>query len=173
MIRQIRLDDREILRSLARWRRAYPRIVSRVMNRATKSAMTAANRYIRANLRKLSARAVRDQMRTLNARPDHLVSEIIASARPIPLREYAPRKRRRGLTIEVIPGERNIVDRGFIWRGHVFHRVGRARLPIRQLYGPSIATAVDREDTRRVMTARFLEVFSPEVERQVQRALSR
>jgi hypothetical protein len=78
--------------------------------------------------------------------------------RPIPLKSYSATvlggKTKRGkslagrspVQVEVFRGKRKIVRGGFIGpNGHVFKRVGRARLPIRKLHGPALPSQFANE----------------------------
>ena len=66
----------------------------------------------------------------------------------IPLRDFTARQTKKGVSYRIAKaGKRQTVTGAFPglrpglmntkWRGRVFARVGKARLPIRQLYGPS------------------------------------
>lgn len=61
----------------------------------------------------------------------------------VPLIDYKARPTKRGITVAVNKGKRTLVRSAFIARmptGHrgVFQRKGRARLPIRELYGSRV-----------------------------------
>jgi hypothetical protein len=121
-----------------------PAAASRAINKTLTNVRTEANKQIREE-RALSASTVRNALAIKRATKLLLIGELIASGRPIPLREYQARQTKAGVTVKVSPGGRKLVshagNKGFIVSkigGHVFAREGKSRLPIKKLYGPSI-----------------------------------
>ena len=95
---------------------------------------------------------------------------------PVKLQEYAPRKRmirtgrgkRRGVSVEVNVGKRTIPKGAFtatLRSGHtgVFRRLGRSRLPIRELLGSRPADALlhhgEAEGVQARMQSSFVKTF--------------
>jgi Prophage minor tail protein Z (GPZ) len=83
---------------------------------------------------------IRNALRTTPASPAKLTYEIGVSGAHIPLAEFHARQTRRG--VSAAPwGQRRVFPHTFIVEqlgGQVFKREGRARLPIRKLWGPSL-----------------------------------
>ena len=83
---------------------------------------------------------IRKALRTTPASPAKLTYEIGVSGAHIPLAEFHARQTRRG--VSAAPwGQRRVFPHTFIvgqLGGQVFKREGRARLPIRKLWGPSL-----------------------------------
>lgn len=114
---------------------------------------------------------------------EHLVTTIRASGRPISLREYGAHNTAHGVSVKVMrDGQRKIVhshgNKAFIYSrkhlappgsptGPVVVRLGRARLPIEKLYGPSIPTAfvkhVVMEGFKRIAAEKWRERFDHEI----------
>lgn len=104
-----------------------------------------------------------------------LIRDIQAVGDPIPLKAYAARKTRKGVTFAVVRGQRKVYRRkgnaGFIvdsLGGHVFTRDGKGKdARIRKVFGPSLT---QRFRTKRVL-ARITETvnnrWALEFERQI------
>ena len=131
---------------------AYERATARGLNKGIGKVRTASIREIRQE-RNLLARDVRATMRVFRATRRRLSAKLSTQGFSIPLKRYKARvvgRRGRGnratrnapVQVEIRKGQKRIVRDAFIGRnGHVFARVGRERLPIRKLWGPSIPTA--------------------------------
>lgn len=120
---------------------------ARAINKTLANVRTEATKEIRKE-RALKAGTIRDALAIERATKLKLSGSLTASGRPIPLRDYAARQGKRGVTVQVTPRGRTLVvhsgNKGFIIDrigGHVFARVGKTRLPLKKLYGPSIPTA--------------------------------
>jgi len=134
------------VRDLARTREVYekasretPKILSRTINWVGARARTKAQREL---VKTTSAKygTVADAIRTRNAGPDHLVFEMIASGRAIPLSEFDPRQTRRGVSTKVW-GRRRVLPHTFViarMGDNVFVRTSASRFPIRKLWGPAL-----------------------------------
>lgn len=145
----MKLDVRLDLTEVKRWatdvqKRKVPTAAARAINKTLTNVRTEASKQIRKE-RALSASTVKDALTIRRATKLLLFGEVIASGRPIPLKEYQARETRAGVTVKVTPGKRKLVkhagNKGFIVHkigDHVFARTGKERLPIKKLYGPSI-----------------------------------
>lgn len=140
------------------------------LNRTAVGAATAAVRAVSSNLRS-TQKNVRAAISTSDARPERLESRVIARSKRIPLFDLRPspstpeaKKPRRGVSYLSRSGRKRIAG-SFIARmksGHVgvFKRAKDAkRLPIVELFGPSIALVFTRDDVqaamRKVVTERL------------------
>lgn len=128
-------------------RDATPRALVRALNRSMASARTAMTRAIASDTG-LKAGDARSAMVLRNASFSSLTASLTASSKRIPLIQFKARGpepsrgRGRGVSYQ-LPGGRNIIPNAFITTvgsGHrgVFVRVGKGRLPIRELFGPSV-----------------------------------
>lgn len=123
-----------------------PVAISRALNRAGTSGRAGMVTAISRDMR-LKAGTVRERIHLDNATPTKLSVTFYASAQRVPVYDFGAkgpvpsRGRGRGVTAKT-PARR--YPRAFIATmrsGHVgvFQRVGTSRLPIRELFGPSIA----------------------------------
>lgn len=155
----------EDLKRLTRGTKVFRQALKATINKTARRASTAVSRQIRdkyaIRARDLRARrsaggglSNRQGIRVIRAKGQGDPEALILSAgRPLPLSNFRitpktpqadrGRKRRRGVRYQVRRGERVHVRRAFVAQtksGHVgvFMREGKDRLPIRQLYGPSV-----------------------------------
>jgi Prophage minor tail protein Z (GPZ) len=100
----------------------------------------------------LPSREIKKSMIVAPARPERLRAAVIVSGRPIPLIRFGARESRKGGVSVRIGGKVETYTRAFIATmpggGHrgVFERKTKARLPIRELWGPSLPGMVRRSD---------------------------
>ncbi len=130
-------------------KRRFPTVVMRAMNRAATSARADMSRQIASDTG-LKVGDVRDQIRLELATTSRLVARLTARGRRVPLIDFKARgpepSRGRGRGVSVkLPGSKSggRYPHAFIATmrsGHrgVFKRVGTKRLPIVELFGPSL-----------------------------------
>lgn len=146
-----RFHTEAIERRLRRMRVRAPALVARALNRAGGSARTLMVREVSRDLR-LKAATVRDRILVRQASADRLVYRLAASLKRIPVYAFdargplPSRGQGRGVTAKT-PARR--YPHAFLARmrsGHVgvFQRVGRKRLAIRELMGPSVGHVFHR-----------------------------
>lgn len=129
------------------------------LNKVAAQARTAAAKTIRAAGYNLKASVIKDQMRISKASPSRLIATVTARGKPIPLINYGARPVSGGVSVNVLKG-RKVIAHAFIATmpsGHrgVFIRQGSThkkvvkggrvvleRLPIKQLFGPSVPDAM-------------------------------
>ena len=124
-----------------------PVAISRALNRAATSARAQLTRDTAADMKPLKTGVVRDALKISKATSSRQIAIITASSERISLPKFgakAARGRGRGIAW-MMQGSRHTDPRGFIatmQSGHVgvFERKGKARLPLRELRGPSVAT---------------------------------
>jgi hypothetical protein len=156
----ITFDATEVLKTVGELSSGpFRRAAVRALNKTAGNVRVAASTAIRQR-RALSAKVVRQAMAIKKATKDHLVSGLVVTGRPIPLKEYAARQTKRGVTVRVSPGKRMLVthagNRAFLVAkigGHVFARQGKPRLPIKKLFGPSLPSTFVQDEVRRAWTA--------------------
>jgi hypothetical protein len=121
--------------------------LARAINRSTDSGRTHMVRLVSKDTG-ISSSAVRKEVQITKATPNSLVSRITIKGRRLPLIAFSARGpepsrgRGRGVSYRLPTGRGRISD-AFIATmptGHrgVFKRTGKPRLPIQQLYGPSL-----------------------------------
>jgi len=135
------------------------RAIIRGLNKTAANVRTSASTAIRQR-RALSAKVVRDAMAIRKANAQRLISSIVVTGRPIPLRDYKARQTKKGVTVAVTPGKRKLVEhrgnKAFVigkLSGHVYARQGSDRLPIKKLFGPSLPSTFVQTEVRSAWTA--------------------
>jgi hypothetical protein len=63
---------------------------------------------------------------------------IRTNRKPITAMQFKPRQTSKGLSMSIFRGERTVVKSGFMAKGLPFRRVGKARMPLEVIKGPSI-----------------------------------
>jgi hypothetical protein len=175
----ITFDASKVIANIGRLPAAARRAIVRGLNKTATNVRTSASAAIRKR-RALSAKVVRDAMAIRKATKERLVSSIVVTGSPIPLRDYKARQTKRGVTVSVSPGARKLVEhRGnhaFIVNkigGHVFVRTGKSRLPIKKLFGPSLPSTFVQAEVRAAWTATALETMPKRLSEEVRFELSR
>lgn len=130
-----------------------PKALVRALNKTADNVKVQTSRLVREK-RPLPAAVVKDAIRVTRANRTHLTASVTATGKPIPLREYNARQLKGGVKVTVTKGNRAFVGpagrRAFTVDrigGHVFQRVGKGRLPIKKLFGPSIPGTLLEEKT--------------------------
>jgi len=126
------------------------------------------------------------------AGPNRLMAIWAPSGKPEPLKAYKPRvagaggkelkpRKKRGgkgpspnnpVSVEVFRGRRRTLAQGFLGpNGHVYARIGKARNPIRKLFGPGVPSGFIKSATgealKSVTKAKFASRLEAEIVRQV------
>lgn len=112
---------------------------------------------------------------------DLAVRVVLAESKKIPLRDYGARQTKRGVSYKISKTQgRKLINKAFqgprpdirkaSWRGRVFARVGKARLPIVQLYGPSPWAAFNKNKMRRPVIKLVRKQLRKEIDEQIRRA---
>jgi len=119
-------------------------LAPRAVERAERSAISRTLSNVRTEISKTVRRDLALKARTVTSvlKLDRRRGEITVKARAVPLKEYGASRARRWVSVRVKKSRgRRRVAGGFMpmsLGGHVFKRVGRARLPIKKLFGPSV-----------------------------------
>lgn len=117
----------------------YDKIISRTLNKVTAQAKTAATRVIRQTYNIKSSR-LKEAISVYTANSNKLQTSIITRGRPPGLQHYDARQTAKGVQVKVKnAGGRKIVKGGFMPTKitGIYKRIGKARLPIKRLFGPS------------------------------------
>lgn len=160
---------------------AVTRATVRALNRAINSARTVAVRGIAGDTG-LAARDVRDALRMREATWSHPDAVLAASLKRIPLIKFHARgpepSRGRGPGVTYrLRGSRGRHPHAFLatmptgHRGVFVRKPGARRLPIQQLYGPSLGAVFDK--FRAAAKARAQEVFTTNFDHEMKFAAGR
>ena len=144
----MRLDLSDTTRAFQQLRRRGPQAIARALNRSIASARTAMGRAVAADMG-LKVGDAHERIGLRLARPDQPVAQLTASGKRLPLMDFGAKGSRRGGVIARLPGGKGRYPHAFIRQmrnGHtgVFMRAGKARLPIHELHGPSIARVFEK-----------------------------
>lgn len=179
----VRLETREVSRFLRYIdSQGVARATSRALNQAARQTNTEASKRIRQK-RNLKARTIKRQLSIRKASPTRRRASVVASGRAISLKEYGARrkvvtrngKRYQGATVEVDRGKRELVAGAFFGPGgHLYKRKGKARTPIRKLWGPSLPSTFLRDEIvaamRGKVRAKYPGLLEHELRREFRRA---
>lgn len=138
-------------RAIDRLKEKAPIAIARALNKSIASAKTVMVRVIGQDMG-LKAVDVRDRIGLRPATANHHVATLYAHASRIPLIDFNAKSTKSGVIYRIGSGGRQRISNAFIARvkgplpsgvvspGHtgVFVRRGKTRLPIDQLFGPSI-----------------------------------
>lgn len=156
--------------------------ITNAINRAVEGARADAVRKVRERYY-IKARDVRDAIRIEKATYKNQSAIIHAKGSPVALSKFRitpskpPAKRRKKpITARVVRGMGSQIPGAFVARmrtGHigVFKRAGKARLPIRQLYGPSIPQMLGHESVTRYVEERAIVRLEERLEHEIDRLL--
>lgn len=175
MASTLTLDTTGWVRGLGRLEANAPAAIARALNRSATSANVVMVRAIAQDLG-LKQGDVKDRIAIRSASPSDLRAQLIATGARIPLIKFNARERLgRGVTAR-LPGGRGQYPSAFIATmrsGHrgVFVRKGRPRLPIAELFGPSIPRVFEKFIP--VGTARALEQLAKNLVSEMRFALRR
>lgn len=154
---------------------AFERVVALAMNDTVKNGQVQATKIL-APAMGLKSAEVKKSLRNELARSGRLVAVLVAQGRPIPMIRFKVRDTHRTGVHLRIGGKVEVYSRAFITtvrnahRG-VFERRGKDRLPIRELFGPSVPGYFARTDALPVVQQTMRERLLVNVTRQVDRGM--
>ncbi|HRQ47770.1 MAG TPA: phage tail protein [Rhodocyclaceae bacterium] len=168
----VKADVREVERALRGMKNGTATVVTRASNKAIRKAQTAAVRGIAKELPGIRQKRIRSAMSLKLARRTDWTASVSARGARIPIIDLAARQTQRGVTYRTQDGRR-LIPGAFIATmssGHrgAYKRVGRHRLPIVELYGPSIPRVFVQERVERPMDQAAREEWAREALRQIE-----
>lgn len=174
------VDTRDWEQRLALLGKRAPVALARALNRTGASERTAMGRAVSKDMG-LKVAVAREAIKVEKATAASLAVRVVARGKRLPLIDFKARgpepSRGRGRGVSyVMQGQRKRLDHAFIatvGAGHrgVFVRTGPRRLPIKQLFGVSIAKSFENQIDAGV--ARRKEVLLTQVEHEIEFELSR
>jgi len=160
--------------------RLKSKALPRALNKVADQAKVQASREIRAAGYQLKVSVIKAAITLKRANRNTLQAEVIASAPMMPLYAYAARRTKKGITVAVRSGQRKLIQNPHAFiatlrSGHtgIFERVvvvgGKRspRLPIRELYGPSIPQAFANKTVQQALVRVVRERFPAILEREI------
>lgn len=171
---KLTLDTQPVDRLLAEVPRDVPRVIARALNKTSLSAKAQALKTLATELGS-TQRVLRSCIYLCKASPVQLTAVLgVEERKPLPLIALDPKAKETlvGVSYRGPGGLRRTVPAAFIARmpsGHrgIFMRRGKARLPLRELTGPSISKVFGQpnvqEQLARVVEQRWPVVLAQEV----------
>lgn len=148
------------------------RAIIRALDKTAKQGKTAAQKAIRdeynIKLRDLSSKIKTD------FHPSSLKAVITATDRSIPLIQFSPRQTKKGISLRIKKGSSKTIKRTFIASmksGHrgVFTRIGKKRLPIKQLYTIGAAEMFGSKKVIEAIKERILEQWQKNITHELEK----
>lgn len=153
----VRVSDAQIERAqllLRGVRGGAPKALARSINRSVQNARSNIVKSVREEYT-AKAKSVRDTISISKASSSKLEAVVKSVSPPLPLRDFqvSPRtengKRRSPIRVSVKKGNKSSFDKAFVVRTggtiNVFERVGKRRLPIQKLFGPSVPQMIGND----------------------------
>lgn len=155
--------------------------VPRAINRAMESARTAAVTKAREEYT-VKAKAVRSTIKLTRANASNMTGVITSTGSPIPLYDFKvnPKtvngRRRSPIRVSVKHGQQTSLNRAFIARlgsgkTGVFERLGKSRLPIKMLYGPSAPQMLENDNVAEFIEKTAVETMNKRLDHEIGRLL--
>ncbi|RLJ20805.1 hypothetical protein DJ031_04655 [bacterium endosymbiont of Escarpia laminata] len=151
----IREDTREVERMLKHYRGGASKVITRALNKTIKPVERVAVRNMAEDLR-ITQKSVRKAIRLRRATWSNLRAEVQVTGRRLPVSAFAAKQTKPGVTYRGKGSGRKLITGAFITTlrsGHVgvFKRLSKKRLPIQELFGPSIPHVFIQSHIQRVM----------------------
>jgi hypothetical protein len=159
-----------------------PKAIANALNRVAEGVRTEAVRKVRERYY-IRARDVNETIRIKKATPEDPVVIIRSTGSPLALSKFRinpakpPSKRRKTPIIaRVVKGAGGSIRGAFVARmasGHigVFHRAGKARLPIVERFGPSVPQMLGHESVTRYIEEQARERLESRLDHEIERML--
>lgn len=172
----VRVNATDLHKALRDLRAQSPRAVTRALNRTLDQVATRAGREVSKETG-LPVRRARDAMTKVRATFSLLRALLQVRGFRIPLIQFRARQTKRGVSY-TLPRGRGSAPGAFIRTlasGHrgVFMRKGRARLPIKELFGPSLPKAFLQAWIQRTLREVAKESFAKTLEHEIRFQLRR
>jgi len=177
---EIKVDDvklRKVERMLRGFPKAVPKVMSRGINRTITSAKTETARKIAAEI-SLKVSDVKKTIYIKKASYSRWLAQLGISGSRIPLKMFKARQTKKGVSYK-IGAKRKFIKSAFfatMSSGHigVFKRLGKFRLPIAELFGPSLGIVFEESGTiANDVTGSAYKMLGKNIDDQVQLVLKR
>ncbi len=163
---KVKFDDRKLIASLDSFVANQTKAVARALNKTAEQARTEASRAVRDEGYGIKASAIKKSFSIQRATANTLLVTLRATGAPIALINYGAKQIGSGVSVNVKTG-RKVLKHAFVAKmksGHtgVFVRAGgrgSKRLPIKELLGPSIPTALGNDVVEKAIMAKIREKF--------------
>lgn len=156
------------------------KVMARAVNRATENARSNVVREVRDHYN-VKAGDIRKSMKISRAKAGRPVAVLSSTGSALPTMAFQVRpgtvngKRRTPIRVSIKKGESTLMERSFIARVNgrigVYERIGKKRMPIRQLYGPSIPQMVGNERIVESVAESAREMLDSRLDHEINRIL--
>lgn len=154
-------------------------VLMRAINRSVPAGKLAASKEVRKEYN-VKASKINEATKVTKASTSTLMAKIRWSSPMVNLANFkiSPSKRpkkqpKKQMTVQVKKGSKSTYKGAFIGsNGQVFRRVGKARLPIKPLYGPAISQLMGAEKVKEATVTRTQEILALRVEHEIGRMMS-
>ena len=149
---------------------------------ATKNTAKAHRREISKNVRQYVAMTNKAVLRAVTVEPGNRANTAssihIAKFERPSLKEFKARQTKKGVSYKIRKGgKRKLIRSAFIGKeslnGHVYVRITKSRLPLRKLYGVSVAAVFGQNDLIALSTAQILARLDVEMHKRVRSIIVR
>lgn len=125
---------------------------ARAFNRALMAGRTAAVKEITKRYT-VKAKDVRPTFKMKKASKTHLEAELISEGSALPLRAFAHKpatdttgRKRKPIRVTIKGSNQFELTTSFVWKKHIFTRLGDTRLPVKKATGPSVPSMLGNEN---------------------------
>lgn len=160
--------DQELMRLL---NLLAPTNVYKAISRASKRAATAARTAGTKQLRSVYTIKSGDlkSRAAIKTVDDGSVIDIKGPVEPV--KKFQAGKRKRGIFVTIKRGNGSLVPRSFDLKGEFVARKGKARYPLKGLYGPSVPQMFGNPEVLDTIKERGVEVFETRLEHEIDRLM--
>lgn len=161
--------------------RQTPHIVRRALNRSLTTMQTAAKKEVRTRYH-IKAGDIQSHLTSEKATTSNLQVRLAGKGSAIPLDrfKYSPKtanpKRKKAINVAVKKNGNKALPGAFLTDlsgNKIFKRLGKKRLPIERLYGPSVPQMMENENIPNLVTDEGMKTFDTRVNHEVSRILER
>jgi hypothetical protein len=171
---------KEVEKQLGQFKGKAPTAISRALNRAAANAKTNASKKAREEYI-VKASDIKSSINISKATKSKLGASVVSKGERLGLHKFkvspkAPRHKNppKSLKVSVKKGSGKKLLHAFIADingGKVFERTSKARLPIRQLYGPAIPQMLGNVSVKNYIESESAKVFNQRLEHEIKNIL--
>lgn len=152
----------------------------RAFNRALTQGRTAGTRAVTKS-HTVKAKTVRPTFKMYKARRQNLYAELVSRGKNLPLSSFTFRpktdttgNKRKPVRVQVKKASAlKPLDRGFVFKGQIFQRLGKPRLPIYPAFGPSAPGMLNNEKVIKAVSETMGESVEKRLEHETKRLLEK
>lgn len=165
---------------LVGFEKEIPKVIARSINRAVENARSNVVREVRSHYN-VRAKDIRTSIKISRANNRYPTAVLSSTGRALPTMAFRVRPgtvngaRRTPITVSVKKGQADKLDSAFIatlgGKTGVYERVGQTRLPIRQLYGPSVPQMIGNDEIVQEIADKARAMLDDRLDHEIKRVL--